>query len=90
MINESNTCVLALSAALSSGVFPARNFASGQMIHRRKIPPSARFSLPGTVFHRYGQSGNRKTQALLKNPGGRTIFFALMNLIVAIPFFAKK
>jgi len=51
--------MLSLHAALSSGVFPARNGALSPLIPGRKIPPSARFSLPAAVFHRDGQSGNR-------------------------------
>jgi len=59
LILESNTRVLSLGSVLSFGVFPARNSTLVQIIHSRKIPPSARFSLPDAVFHREGQSGNR-------------------------------
>jgi len=55
------------------------------MVCSRKIPPSARFSLPAAVFHRDGQSGNRST-----GPGGRPIIFALLNFRIPIPFPAKK
>ncbi|MBM3402881.1 MAG: hypothetical protein FJY21_11370 [Bacteroidetes bacterium] len=65
LILESNTCVLSLRLVLSSGVFPARNATGFQIIRSRKIPPSVRFSLPGTVFHRDGQSAN-STQGPVK------------------------
>ena len=57
LILEINTCVLLLSSALSSGVFPARNYGLCQLTNSRKIPPLARFNLPRPVFHRKGQSG---------------------------------
>jgi len=36
------------------------------MIRCRKIPPSARFSLPAAVFHWNGQYGNRTTGPVKK------------------------
>jgi len=55
------------------------------MLHRRRIPPSARFSLPAAVFHRDGQSCIGTP-----NPGGRPIFFALLNIRLRFHFLQKK
>ena len=55
MFFETNTCVLEVSSALSFGVVPARNLVLFQIIISRKLPPPARFILPGVVFHREGQ-----------------------------------
>ncbi|OYZ33385.1 MAG: hypothetical protein B7X86_08435 [Sphingobacteriales bacterium 17-39-43] len=51
MFFETNTCVLQVSSVLSSGVVPARNRVLYQITNSRKLPPPARFILPGAVFH---------------------------------------
>jgi hypothetical protein len=40
---ETNTCLLWGSSALSSGVFPAKNYVLFQITYSRKIPPPPRF-----------------------------------------------
>ena len=67
LIFETNTCVLQLVSVLSYGVFPAKNHVLCQITNSRKIPPSARFILPGAVFHRDGQSSNRTTDLAIYN-----------------------
>jgi len=54
----SKTCILQLNSVLSSEVFAASNCILFQIIHSRKIPPLARFSLAAAEFHWEGQSGN--------------------------------
>ncbi|MDO8992701.1 hypothetical protein [Daejeonella sp.] len=54
---EINTYVLSAGSALSSGIVPARNHVLFQITTSRKLPPPARFILPGAVFHWDGQPG---------------------------------
>ncbi|OYZ47276.1 MAG: hypothetical protein B7Y19_07955 [Sphingobacteriales bacterium 24-40-4] len=58
MFFETNTCVLYVSSALSSGVVPARNRFLFQISNGRKLHPPARFILPDAVFHWDGQPWN--------------------------------
>jgi hypothetical protein len=85
---ETNTSVLLVISALSSGVFPARNRVQCQITNSRKIPPPARFILPGVVFHRDRKPRISCTDYEIK-PGCQLYLFAGQNFISKSNSWAK-